>query len=420
MRWLQKHKRLVQVLLIIVIAAVVAARVFAADSGKATVFLISLDGIRPDYLERADTPFLDELMADGVWSMEMVPVFPSATFPSHVSIATGVAPEQHGITANSFYDNRTQRLYRYPGDAALLEAEPIWTTASRQGVRTLVLDWVMAHNQTGPYATAYFGERYSRGLSDEERIGKVLQQWEEDTGDEPIRFILAYGESPDKEGHRYGPDAPEVAAAMAEGDSLLRQTYDKALALWRAGNPGDNDSFYFVVLSDHGMSSVDALVNLVHAADIGDIDGVRWVTTGNVGHVFFDQVDAAERQQVLANTLTNLQAHDFLRVYRRDDIPEAWGYRHPHRVGDLVVVLDQGLTFSARASDVSVPVETVGGPLGMHGYHPEEDPNMNTVLVVHRYPQPLGGGDLGRVDSLRIHALLARILDIEPAEGAKR
>ncbi|HRP61814.1 MAG TPA: alkaline phosphatase family protein, partial [Phycisphaerales bacterium] len=83
-------------------------------AGRATVVWISVDGVRPDYLERGELPFLSKLMREGAVSRQLVPVFPSLTFPSHVSQATGVTAEKHGVTANSFIDKTDWRNHRYP------------------------------------------------------------------------------------------------------------------------------------------------------------------------------------------------------------------------------------------------------------------------------------------------------------------
>ena len=68
------------------------------------VVLISFDGLRHDYLDRVDTPGFDRLAATGAVADALIPVFPSLTFPSHYSIATGMYPASHGIVGNQFYD----------------------------------------------------------------------------------------------------------------------------------------------------------------------------------------------------------------------------------------------------------------------------------------------------------------------------
>ena len=73
----------------------------------------------------------------------MRPVFPSNTFPNHVSLATGTYPDRHGILDNRFWD-RQKGLYNYSrgADDSWLEAEPLWAAAERQGVRAATFFWV--------------------------------------------------------------------------------------------------------------------------------------------------------------------------------------------------------------------------------------------------------------------------------------
>lgn len=68
------------------------------------VLVVSFDGFRYDYLEKTDTPNLKALQREGVTVPYMTPQFPSNTFPNHHSIATGLTPDNHGVTDNTFYD----------------------------------------------------------------------------------------------------------------------------------------------------------------------------------------------------------------------------------------------------------------------------------------------------------------------------
>ena len=49
---------------------------------RSTVLIISLDGFRPDYIERDDTPNMHALKESGVAPEFMRPSFPSVTFPN--------------------------------------------------------------------------------------------------------------------------------------------------------------------------------------------------------------------------------------------------------------------------------------------------------------------------------------------------
>lgn len=63
----------------------------------AHVVIITIDGLRPDALEMANTPTLDGLRERGAYSPNAQTIIPSFTLPSHVSMLTGVAPQDHGI-----------------------------------------------------------------------------------------------------------------------------------------------------------------------------------------------------------------------------------------------------------------------------------------------------------------------------------
>ncbi len=391
----------------------------AATAGPATVVWISFDGIRPDYLDRAETPAFDKLRRDGAYSLEAEPVFPSLTFSTHVSKATGVLPGAHGVTGNSFYDDRTRRIYRFPGDAALLEAEPIWLNSEKQGVRTAVVDWPLSHNQRGDIRSSYHGEAYPRGLADGERTGRLLEIWENDREEPPLRLLMGYGESPDKEGHAHGPDSPEVDKAMAAADALLGSLMERIKTLWEERAGPDAGPLYVIITSDHGMSETHTLVHPGHLSGLEGAEGVTTVTSANIAHFHFDQVsDGDRRREWMEGALEAAAGHDFVRAFRREELPERWNYAHPHRAGDVVMVLDTGYTFSRRPRELTLSAEEVGGPLGMHGYDPAENREMLTPLFIYRHPDPLGGLDLGPVHHLQLHAVVSRLLGIDPVPEA--
>ncbi len=87
----------------IVLLAVLWMSGMMSALAKKTTVVISCDGFRWDYAEMYDTPFLDLMSRQGVKG-ELVPSFPSKTFPNHYTLATGLRPEHHGIIANSFLD----------------------------------------------------------------------------------------------------------------------------------------------------------------------------------------------------------------------------------------------------------------------------------------------------------------------------
>lgn len=65
------------------------------------VLIISIDGLRPDLLLRADTPVLHQMLHDGSFTFWARTTAVAVTLPSHVSMLTGCTPAKHGIEWNS-------------------------------------------------------------------------------------------------------------------------------------------------------------------------------------------------------------------------------------------------------------------------------------------------------------------------------
>src|SRR5690606_26378411 len=89
------------------------------------VVLISIDGLRPDfYKEKSwNTPNLQKLMKDGVYADGVNSVFPSVTYPSHTTIATGAFPARHGIFFNAPFGSENDRWY---WEDSLVRVPTIW------------------------------------------------------------------------------------------------------------------------------------------------------------------------------------------------------------------------------------------------------------------------------------------------------
>ena len=59
---------------------------FAAK--EQTVVLVSIDGFRWDYIEKHGAPNLKAMADKGVRAQKLIPVYPTKTFPNHISIVT--------------------------------------------------------------------------------------------------------------------------------------------------------------------------------------------------------------------------------------------------------------------------------------------------------------------------------------------
>ena len=389
-----------------------------AEQPVTVVVWISVDGFRGDYVDSVDAPFLERFLHEGAYSRELAPVFPSLTFPSHVSQCTGAMVRDHGIIANALYDIVNDRRWSYPNDNSAILCEPIWNTAKRQGRRTAVFDWPASQKQVGPDAADYFTQSYDTELSDQHRLERLWDAWARDREPLPLQLLMGYFPGVDSAGHKYGPNAPETKHAVKEADKLLAESFHQCEQLVRQKH-GDNVVWYFIVSTDHGMDDIHTLVSLRGLLGDAHSDNVRSVTSGSVGNIYLDYVTDPEAKRAVRNyILEKLQRHSFAHAFARENLPEEWGYNCPGRTGDIVVSIDPGYFFSDSPGPPIRSVDPDDGPLGMHGYPLADCPQMNGFLGIWRSGEPIGGVDLGPVDGLRLHSTVAQLLDIDPAPTA--
>jgi predicted AlkP superfamily pyrophosphatase or phosphodiesterase len=110
--------------------------------------LISIDGLPAFYWRdpAARLPTLRGLAERGVVASGVEAVFPTTTWPTHVSLVTGVSPRVHGVVANHVLNRDTRRPEDLTGDPiydapALLRAPTVYDRAHEAGLGTAAIDW---------------------------------------------------------------------------------------------------------------------------------------------------------------------------------------------------------------------------------------------------------------------------------------
>lgn len=126
----------------------------AAASGLAApVLMISIDGLKPEYVTEADArglhiPYLRTLVRDGAYAEGVVGVWPTVTYPSHTTLLTGVSPAEHGIYNNQEFDperNFSGAWYWY---AQQIRVPTLWQVAHNAGLRTASVGWPVSVGAT--------------------------------------------------------------------------------------------------------------------------------------------------------------------------------------------------------------------------------------------------------------------------------
>lgn len=244
-----------------------------------------------------------------------------------ISFFPGLYAESHGIIGNDMYDPIFKQAFDFYTTESKWwdEAEPIWVTLRRQGRTCGSVSWPGAEVSIHGYTPNIFIP-YNETMPAKYRIDKAmhwLTVWQFD-------FVALYFPEPDSVGHSFGPGSPEVQASVESMDQslgYLMQQFD-SLHLW--------DKVNLIVLSDHGMVSVDMRNSAVAISDYVNMDLIeRTVGEGAYMHIkpITGRVD---------DVVNNLRQAPHIQVFRKEDIPERWHFKNNRRVFPVFLLADEG------------------------------------------------------------------------------
>src|ERR1700678_429803 len=119
-----------------------------------SLLLISIDGMRPDYVLKADEhalkiPHLRRILKDGAHATGVRGVLPTVTYPSHTTILTGVLPVKHYIYSNVVFDPLDRNQAGWMWYAEDIAVPTLWEAASKAGLITGSVSWPVSVNAPG-------------------------------------------------------------------------------------------------------------------------------------------------------------------------------------------------------------------------------------------------------------------------------
>ena len=96
-----------------------------------------IDGFGSDYMDAQPVPALRAIASSGLsWQVEAI--MPTVTNVNNVSISCGVLPSEHGLTGNSYYNEKTGEA-DYMENAQFLLKPTLSERAARHGVKSALL-----------------------------------------------------------------------------------------------------------------------------------------------------------------------------------------------------------------------------------------------------------------------------------------
>jgi predicted AlkP superfamily pyrophosphatase or phosphodiesterase len=361
---------------------------------KPYVILISIDGFRWDLADKYQAKNLIKLRESGVQADYLKASYPSLTFPNHYSIVTGLYPSHHGVVDNIFYDKTTDVLFKRSDksmavDSTWYKGKPLWVLAEQQKMLSAIFYWPGSEiSMDGIRPTYYYN--YDEIIPIERRIN-IVKDWLELPEEKRPHFIALYFPQVDKAAHKYSVDSEQTKAAVQLVDDAIGKMLENAKATGLAIN--------FIVLSDHGMTTVDQDNTIALPKEI-DLNQFKVPTGTALLHLY------ANKKEYIKPTYKalKLNANDY-DVYLSKEIPKAWHYNKKEdrytRVGDILLVPHLPKVFS---------INNAKPEMGQHGFNPAIT-DMHATFYAWG-PQFKSGLKTPAFENVNIYPLIAKILGL--------
>lgn len=382
-----------------IILALLFTSIFTSAQSQPYVLLVSFDGFRWDYLNRDITPNLDAVISNGVKASSLRPIFPSKTFPNHISIVTGMYAENHGIIFNFFEDVETGSIYKLSDTSAVrnpdwYKGEAFWTTAEKNNITTASFFWPGSELNDKNRRPTYY-KKYEHNLPYRERIDSVID-WLQLPQSERPHFITLYFHDTDSFGHEFGPNSPEINQSIQRMDNLVEYLN------YELSKIGMKDSLNIIFVSDHGMTEIDTN-KTVNVEEI--LTGLDYKLGGSKPLAMIEP-NAHDYDFIYAKLERN-QEH--FKLYTKENMPEYYHFNKNKNIFSLLLVADLGWSIVDNKQILNMSKHA---NKENHGYD-NNSTDMHAIFVATG-PNFKNGYETGSLWNIDIYPLLCRIFNIQP------
>lgn len=189
------------------------------------VFIISIDGGKPEAMRRSAMPILQKLAAEGAFTWTAQTIKPSLTLPAHTSMLTGVPVEEHHVTWNNWVPTN-----------GLVTVPTIFGAAKRAGFSTAMFvgkEKFRHFLQPDTVDQFYYDASNAVVVLKSDSGGKVVKKegnlFARTVATNVAQYIRTHKPNlcfihftdPDTVGHEFGWDSPEQLRAFADTDAAL-------------------------------------------------------------------------------------------------------------------------------------------------------------------------------------------------------
>jgi predicted AlkP superfamily pyrophosphatase or phosphodiesterase len=420
------------------------------------LLLISIDGLAHFYWNDplARMPVLRGLAERGAAADGMETVFISTTWPSHVSLVTGVGPRAHGVVANHILNRASGRAEDFTGDpvydaAELITAPTIYDRAHAAGLRTAAIDWPATRHAASldfnlPFfknqqvfethtAPAVWAELRALGYPIERQgeWAELPRRFLKDAMVADLAIDVLHRHAPDvllvhflcadSHQHLYGPRSPEAYWAIAYIDGLIGRV---VAALGTDGL----DRTSVVAVSDHGFLPVSREIRpnvrlrrrgLLRLDATGELTAAeaRFVMNHGAGWVY--AVGGGDRARLAHDLRGELAKLEGVSAVWTPEEYGALGLPTPAenpRAGDLLLEAAPGyFMVDQMTGDDELGPPRYRGTHGQRPHHPD-----NRALFVAAGRGIRRSATLGRITSRDVAPTLTTLLGLPPVHSEGR
>jgi predicted AlkP superfamily pyrophosphatase or phosphodiesterase len=408
---------------------------------KPHVLMISLDGMKPEYVTHArkhnlKLPVLERFLAEGTYADGVVGVIPTVTYPSHTTMVTGVWPVEHSIYSNTVFDP----LGQHPGEwywyFRELKARTLYQAAAQAGLTTAAVSWPVTVGAPIDYLIAEISQSQKSGIPAGEQVkpvdlkDKIGVTLPADATEDQKRtawsvgiintynpnFVLVHLANLDHEEHLHSPFSREADEAVEKLDQQVGQIMDAELKR--------DPKAKIVVVSDHGFVRVDhnVLINVLLAkaglitVRSGDLptgtspvqswEAQAWESDGTAAIMLRNPSDEAVKARVkqLLDTIAADPQYGISEILTQDQLIQRGGFP----IAAFLIDFKPG--WSSAAGFRGDPVKDAPST-GTHGYLPSHPELRSTFMVMGSGVAK--GRNLGVIDMRQIAPSVASMLGVK-------
>ena len=380
------------------------------------LIIVSFDAMIADDLDTlVKYPTFRDMMENGCRVQHLQSIYPSLTYPCHVTMATGCYPDKTGVYSN---EKRIVGVKSIPWnfDHCIVKTDDIMDAAKHGGLTTASVGWPVSGNHksvdylldeawpegrdksSSAFRKAYLDTGTPAELFDEIVAPKLWMRVKRAQPDssyflsriscdiirryQPDLLMMHVG-NPDHERHVHGVHSKAAADCLIEAETIMHSL------MIAAKEAGVYEQTNFVATSDHGqldtvravrpnvLLAKNGFIRLNADGSVKDWDAWCYPIGLSAQIVLRDLADSELRERVgnMLNHYCNEGVWGFSRVYTAEEAVRE------HLAGDFSFVLE---TDGYSSFDVgwtgpytsNHPMDECGNcRRGSHGHHPDKGPS---------------------------------------------